>query len=723
MNANVLFVWHMHQPSYLDPLTNEMVLPWVRLHGIRGYYDIPHMAGLFPKMRQTVNIVPVLLDQILALSEGKVVDTYQELSLKPSTELDTGDKIFMARNFFSCVYETMIKPYPRYLFLWQKIHSRQPSTDEEYGRIVSQMNAQDFLDLQMWFNLTWFGYAARARHPEVEQWIGQGSNFTEGDKKALFDLQRLILKELVPLYRSLAGEGRIEISTSPYFHPILPLLISSQTARRAHPNLSLPEEFSWPEDAALQVESALRRHEEVFGIRPKGMWPSEGSVSPEVVKIASQQGLTWMASDEDILFISREMANIQGGSLYEPYEVSIEEAKVRMVFRDRNLSDRIGFSYARYNGMEASADLLGQMEQIARREDAAGRTATISIILDGENPWEAYSDGGYHFLKTLFEHLSVHSFLKTETVSGALAATPARPIDRLATGSWINHDFRIWIGHPEDNKGWTFLRETRQAFDQALKEHGPAIPPETVERARRELFAAEGSDWFWWYGDDFKSLQSGEFDRLFRVHQQNVYRILGLSPPITLNEPVQEIWTRTGISLPVDFTHPIIDGEITHYFEWAGSGYFDNHKLQGSMYLRDSPLSSVYYGFDEESLYIRVDFDENFRVEERTDVRLDIRFLDHQETMFRCPLIPGIVDIPMIGGSEGAGGRKTAMWGFRKIGEIAIPYRILTIEPGEWIGAIFELFEGDTMVDQCPRGHTLSMKIPDEQFVKSIWRL
>ncbi len=719
MNANVLFVWHMHQPSYFDPLTNEMVLPWVRLHGVRGYYDIPHMAGLFPKIRQTVNIVPILLDQILALADGRVVDSYQELSLKPVNELDNGDKIFLARNFFSCAYETMIKPYPRYLFLWQKVQSRQPTKDEDFGRIVSQMNLQDFLDLQMWFNLTWFGYAARARHPEVEQWIGQGANFTEGDKKALFDLQRKILSELVPLYRSLAREGRIEISTSPYFHPILPLLISSKTARRAHPNLSLPEEFAYPEDAVLQIETALRRHEEVFGIRPKGMWPSEGSVSPEVVQMVNKAGLEWMASDEDILFISRDMAHLTEGSLYEPYEVSIDGSKVKMVFRDRNLSDRIGFAYARYNGTEAASDLLGHMEQIAKQEEASGRSATIPIILDGENPWEAYSDGGFHFLKTLFERLSSHAFLRTETVSGALAQTSARPIDHLATGSWINHDFRIWIGHPEDNKGWSFLRETRRAFEEILKgESGKKIPPEAVDRARRELFAAEGSDWFWWYGDEFKSLQSSEFDRLFRVHQQNVYRILGLAPPILLNEPIRETGVGAGIILPVDFIRPVIDGEVTHYFEWTGAGFFDNHKLQGSMYLRDSPLSAVYYGFDEETLYIRVDFDENYRLEEKTGASLVMRFLDHRESAIRCPLVPGTTEIPL----DGVEGGK-ARWGLRKIGEIAIPYRFLGLESGEWVGALIELYEGETMVDQCPRGHTLSIQIPDDQFVKSIWRL
>lgn len=176
----------MHQPSYLDPLTNEMVLPWVRLHGVRGYYDIPFMARKFPEIRQTVNLVPVLLDQIQALADGSVVDSYQGLSLKPASDLDLADRIFMAKNFFSCAFETMVKPYPRYLFLWQKIQSRQPVSDSDYQKIVSDMNVQDFLDLQMWFNLTWFGYGARNRYPEIEGWIAQGANFTETEKKALF---------------------------------------------------------------------------------------------------------------------------------------------------------------------------------------------------------------------------------------------------------------------------------------------------------------------------------------------------------------------------------------------------------------------------------------------------------------------------------------------------------------------------------------------------------
>lgn len=722
MSARILFLWHMHQPLYLDPLTNEMVLPWVRLHGIRGYYDIPHMAGLFPEIRQTVNLVPTLLDQIDALASGAVVDSYQMLSLKPASELSLQDKIFMARNFFSCAYDTMIKPYPRYLFLWQKVHSRQPSTDAEYERILGQMNSQDFLDLQMWFNLTWFGYGARVRYPAVEEWIQKGGQFTEANKKELFDLQHKILTELLPLYGDLARKGVIEITTSPYFHPILPLLVSTNTAKRSRPNAVLPEEFAYPGDAKLQIELALKRHEEIFGIRPRGMWPSEGSVSPEIVRIASGLGLEWMASDEDILRISREMAHMTEGSQYEPYEVESEGAKIRMVFRDRNLSDRIGFSYARYNGTEAASDLLRQMEQVAKKEGDQGRTAVIPIILDGENPWEAYSDGGFHFLKTLFEHLTTHPSFRTDTVSGALAKCPARPIGTLATGSWINHDFRIWVGHPEDNKGWNFLLETRKAFEKASREG--RVAPEALERARRELFAAEGSDWFWWYGDDFKSLQSAEFDRLFRIHQQNVYRFLGLPAPVLLNEPIRETGTEPDFSLPVDFIHPVIDGEVTHYFEWTGSGFFDNHKLQGAMYLKGSPIKTVYYGFDEEDLFMRLDFDEGYRSEEHPGLGLDLRFLDHEESRVHLPLVHGTGEAPLIRGGASEGAEKTTVrWGYSKIVEISLPFRSLTLGPGDWIGVIFELYEGEALIDQCPRGHSLSIHIPDDQFVKSIWRL
>jgi len=709
----------MHQPSYLDPLTNEMVLPWVRLHGVRGYYDIPFMARKFPDIRQTVNLVPVLLDQIKALAEGSVVDSYEVLSLKLAGDLDLADRTFMARNFFSCAFETMVKPYPRYLFLWQKVQSRQPVSDEDYQRVVGEMNVQDFLDLQMWFNLTWFGYGARNRYPEIEGWIAQGGNFSEAEKKALFALQHTILQELLPLYRKLAEEGRVEISTSPYYHPILPLLVSTKSARRAHPNLPLPDEFAHPEDAEGQISRALDRHEEIFGIRPKGMWPSEGSVSPEVAEIAARQKLSWMASDEDILRISREMAGKGEGTLYEPWEIRTGEERIRMVFRDRSLSDRIGFSYARFNGTEAAGDLIGQMENIARREEGAGREAVIPIILDGENPWEAYSDGGFHFLKTVYDRLSSHPVLKTRTVSGALEKVPARPIERLATGSWINHDFKIWIGHPEDNKGWNFLRETREAFGRALKEG--KVSPEQIEMARQELYAAEGSDWFWWYGDDFKSLQSGEFDRLFRVHQQNVYRILGEVAPVILNEPVRQTDQPAGLSLPVDFIRPVIDGEVSHFFEWTGAGLYDNQKLQGAMYLRNSPLASLYFGFDEEQLYLRIDFDPHYRPEEHEAPRLDIRFLDRKETRFCLPLVPGVRDVPLSCGGDGSEG--TARVAYQKVVEIAVPYTLLELEPGEWIGAILELYEDKKMVDQCPRGHMLSIQIPDDQFVKSIWRV
>ncbi|MHB1606071.1 MAG: glycoside hydrolase family 57 protein [Leptospirales bacterium] len=717
MKAKVLFVWHMHQPYYYDPVMGEMSLPWVRLHGIRGYNDLPFMIERFPLVHHTVNIVPSLLDQIELLASGAVVDSYYQLSEKAAAELSLEEKVFMIRNFFSCPYDSMIKPYPRYASLWSRVNTKALHLVDEWEKMAVGMGSRDFLDLQVWFNLTWFGYAARKTYPVIEDWIRKGGQFTEDEKREVLKLQTTIVGQLIPVYRRLQSEGLIEISSSPYFHPILPLLISSRIARRPRPELDLPEEFTWPEDARDQLELALDRHAEVWGRRPVGVWPSEGSVCPELLKVAGSIGIQWMATDEEILRHSRPADSWRELSPYHIYSIDGLSDSPRIVFRDRGLSDRIGFLYARYNGTEAALDLISNMERI---EHVAGLTETpvvIPIILDGENPWESYPDGGYLFLHSLLERLEHHPHLHGVTVSEAIAETVPKPLAEIASGSWINHDFNIWIGHHEDNVGWNYLGKTRQFLEDEIRANHHS--PDQIQAARKEMFAAEGSDWFWWFGDDFQTVQSAEFDRLFRVHQQNVYRILGREIPLHLNEPVQVRGHDESIIYPVDFVQPIIDGMITHYYEWTGAGVFDAIRTQGAMFLGTAIIQKLFFGFDRDRFYLRVDLDPEIFEKGIKDHYLMVRLSNKEEFEWRFPLQSGPLDVPAVGRDA----ESAALWACRKVGEMAVQLERLGIVPGEWIYLTVELSDGHSLLDQCPRGRAIPVHTPDERFAQSIWRV
>ena len=385
----VAFLWHMHQPYYVDGETMTTPLPWVRLHGIRSYSDMIGTAEAFPEIRQTFNMAPSLVAQVLELVEGRVNDRYLMTTLTPAADLRLEDRVFLLQNFFMAHWDSMIRPASRY---WSLLLKRGMAVDPSAWPVVAKrFSTQEYLDLQAWFNLAWFGYDARARHPAIDALRAKGERFSEDDKRVIVETQRAVLRTMLPRYRALAEEGRIELTTSPFYHPILPLLIDSDSALRAQPDGRLPQRIAVPEDAREQVTRGIALHQRVFGHRPQGMWPPEGSVSPEVVPLLAAQGIRWVATDEGILAKS-----LSGGEAattpYLPYRVTVEGASLDLVFRDRVLSDLIGFTYANNPPEAAAQDFMGRVAAIAAQERRPA--PLIAVILDGENPWEAYPDGG-----------------------------------------------------------------------------------------------------------------------------------------------------------------------------------------------------------------------------------------------------------------------------------------------------------------------------------------
>lgn len=575
--TRVAILWHMHQPFYQDLATGEHILPWVRLHGLKDYYGMVALLREFPGVRVTFNLVPSLLVQLDAFAREQALDRHLELGLKPADALSEDERAFCVEHFFDAHRQRMIDPHPRYAELLAK---RGPGAGGLSPRAqASHFSANDIRDLQVWHKLVWLDPYYLESDPRARALLEKGRAFSEDDKATLRTMELELLRNVVPEYRDAAARGQIELSTSPFYHPILPLLCNTDVYLRTHPASRMPRErFQHPEDAAEQISRAVAIHEKLFGARPSGLWPPEGSVSDDMVPLVSAAGFRWMATDEEILartlgrgFTRDGQGNLeQPDVLYKPYRVGKAGQEVACVFRDHTLSDLIGFSYASWAADAAADDFIRRLVEAGRRfgAKASGMETTIPVILDGENAWEHFEGGGRPFLRALYGRLASHAELRTVTMAEA-CANPKDSLPSIFPGSWINGDFYIWIGHPDDHRAWSQLAEARRAYDSP----GPAVSNTGLARAREELLIAEGSDWFWWYGDDHSSEHDLEFDDLFRRHVRNVYR--ALEKPIPEELFVTNITTKPPaleISPPSGFITPVIDGEVTSYFEWVGSG-------------------------------------------------------------------------------------------------------------------------------------------------------
>ncbi|NWF55687.1 MAG: hypothetical protein HXY45_12930 [Syntrophaceae bacterium] len=718
---HVAFLWHMHQPYYRDPLTGEYSLPWVRLHALKGYYDMISLLADYPAIRQTFNLVPSLVRQLEDYVRGEAKDVFLEYSRKRAEDLSPEEKKFLLSNFFMCYWENMVHPYPRYRDLLRKRGTKVP--EHRLDDLLQEFTAQEFRDLQVWFNLTWTGHRARKEKEVFPSLLKKGRDFSEAEKASLLQAQQEIVQKLIPAYQSLRSRGQVEITVSPFYHPILPLLMDWQYASRAMPRVALPGHFSHPEDAEAQIQKAVAFYEKTFGSRPAGMWPSEGSVCPEMVPLLQRAGIRWMATDEGILFRSLS-AGTGRPALYRPYRVRHQGAEVAVVFRDRNLSDLIGFTYSKNPPKASADDLVAHLRNIASSLPQ-GQKGIVLIALDGENAWEYYPDGGEAFLNGLCERLSRESSLKTVQVGEYLASDPPREVlDFLHTGSWIEQNFRIWIGHPEDNLAWNCLKRTRGFLEAVSKDRN--LPSEKKELAWEEIYIAEGSDWFWWFGDDFSSDNDEEFDRLFRMHLSNVHLLLGTEVPDYLRIPISSPHEVKPTLEPVGFVSPSLDGQVTHYYEWREAGYFSAKAGGGSMYRGEGYLSGFYFGFDLERLYLRLD--PIWRKAESVH-ELDIHIIFFQprkwEIVFPFKFGPGKkahFDLYSRDGDEPRLKERLTQIETGKIVELAIPFRSLQFHAREKVQFCIQVQKGNLTAERYPRQGFVSFLIPDQDFELIHWQ-
>jgi alpha-amylase/alpha-mannosidase (GH57 family) len=717
---NVVILWHMHQPYYVNPLTKKAKMPWVRLHAAKGYLDMIDLVTAQPSLRVNFNFTPVLVRQILELVHHEVEDEWETLSRKAAADLDASERRHILENFFKINWETLVRPFPRYAELLAKRGSGY--TLSNLDSIVRKFSEADLRDLQTLYNLQWCGYSALRRFPILQELKAKGRDFTEAEKNSVLDIHQEILGLVLGEYRAAAERGQIELTTTPYFHPIMPLVYDTNIARRCQPQSPLPSPFSAPEDVRAQLLLAQDLHLQVFGRRARGLWPSEGSVAPEIIPLMVEAGFDYFCTDEGNLFKSLRhdpaWSNrpIEHFELFQGWRVKSGDASIQALFRERPLSDFIGFDAARNETSRAVSHLIDNLKNIARV--APEGRGVAPLILDGENAWEAFPDGGENFLTAFYRALVETPELRPCRISDYFDAHPAEvETTTLHSGSWIRSDFDIWIGDPEENKGWEWLKETRHFLVERLAAGN--VPKEKAQAAWWEIYAAEGSDWFWWYGPDFTIDTDFLFDELFRIHLQNVYRILDIEPPAHLDVPICLPSTDLGYSRPVGLISPDLTGESERYFDWHGAGELDLTRQLTAMFQGDRIGKKLFFGFGVHDFYLRIDLD-------RPPEAIVIRFLlPHPARITLHPAETGAEAAIFETSLDGVTftprptmGLRTH-WGRSFI--ISMPRQMFRIEAGNEFAFFVQLIERGLQRERYPERGAIEINAPSGDFVSEQW--
>jgi alpha-amylase/alpha-mannosidase (GH57 family) len=550
------FIWNQHQPFYQDTVKKEYIMPWVRLHATKDYYQMAAILRHHPKIRQTFNLTPSLVAQLQDYLQG--ADDYYLRVMKPVEKLTEAEKRFLLQHYFDIQWERVIARWPRYQELLAKQgYRKEPAAVEE---ALANYSDQDYLDLQVWFNLVWIDPEVREEDDELRALQTKGRYFTEEDKKLVLNKQWALMRQVIPLHRELADSGQIEVITTPYYHPIMPLIIDTRSALRASPGLRLPQTFSYPEDGAEQIMRAINQYRRIFARWPQGVWPPEQAVSSETLAMFAEYGFSWTVSDEDILARSLQIEFYRDGSghvlnaddLYRPYLVQAGGREITVVFRDHHLSDRIGFVYHQMNIDHAVADFLQRLYKIWEVVSGCQGPHLVTIALDGENAWEWYSNDKNEFLHKLYSRLSQEAWLQTVTVADFLRAyPPQRVLPQVHTGSWVDHNLTRWIGSESKNHLWQLLLEARSMLEKVRG----TVSAEQLHKARENLLIAEGSDYTWWV-DSMPYYLAAPFEALFRKHLINAYRECEQAIPPSLlmagirPQPGEAVWTDDPLAGP-----------------------------------------------------------------------------------------------------------------------------------------------------------------------------
>lgn len=598
--------WHMHQPVY--EIEGTYLMPWARLHAVKDYLDMILFLERFPKLKLNFNVVPALMDIVIDYSNG-MHDIHSELTVSDVENMTDEEKSFVLNNFFSPKFETMLFKSENYKSLYQKRFSKDVCNPDDFDN-------REFSDLMALFNLVWIDSIHYKRYPRLQELWDKQYNYTLEDRIEIIDIHRKIIREIIPTYKKYIEEGRIELTTSPYYHAILPILADTKSAAKSMLTTEgLPQALGMLDDAKLQVKTALDRVEEVMGVRPKGMWPPELCVGAKTLNLLAKEGIEWTISDEGILADSINFSFVRDfkGNLNDPYhllkvyEYPTKTNPINVIFRDRSIPNLINFEYAGIDSKMAAGDLYDKIKVIQSKILVSpDENHLLTIALDGENCWENYQNDGNDFLEYLYSALENDETLETVLISDYIRKDKhKKTLNKIFAGSWIDKTFQYWIGESTKNKAWAYLKNVKDDFDKFSKENKDNP---NLNAAHREILIAQGSDWFWWYGEPNNSGQDFVFDYMFRERLKNVYLILGLDIPEYLNSSLI-----TKIEMP--FKHPTrpitprMDGSSSSYDDWYHSGNMS--LLDGPVYRENKNVDKIHFGCDHNNMYFRLHINKN----------------------------------------------------------------------------------------------------------------
>ncbi|MEI7574271.1 MAG: glycoside hydrolase family 57 protein [Methylotenera sp.] len=548
----------MHQPDYRDTVNNEYVLPWTYLHAIKDYSDMAFHLEANPKARVTFNFVPILLEQLEDYShqfkKNEIRDPLLSLLVHENLAgLDQEQCQLVVQSCFKSHHEKMLSPFPHYqrlLQIYQLVEKM--ACNDEFHYLSGQYKA----DLLVWYHLAWCGESLRRNNKVIQSLMTKGVLFTLEDRRQLFNVIGETISGLIPRYKVLMQRKQIEISTTPYYHPILPLLLDFKSTLDAMPYAPLPQYVNYAggyNRAVEHVVTAKKFHANLFGEEPNGMWPAEGGVSAAALSLMAEHGVKWAATGQTVLVNSLLKSHLSVADkneyLYQPYRITNGKHDILCFFRDDNLSDKIGFEYAKMHTPDAIKDFIQTLEHIQQSETleaSNNQSRVVSVILDGENAWEYYPYNGYYFLSELYEALANHPDIEMTTFSDMVElyqskqyktkriTAPALP--QVAAGSWVYGTFSTWIGSKDKNLAWDLLCIAKKTYDSVLSKGD--LNADQLVACERQLAICEGSDWFWWFGDYNSSDSVASFDKLYRLNLINLYTLLQQPIPDELHSSI-----------------------------------------------------------------------------------------------------------------------------------------------------------------------------------------
>ncbi len=585
----IAILWHQHQPYYR--MDDEFILPWVRFHAVKDYLDLPLLLHEYPDVKQTFNLAPSLMLQIEEYLSSKASDKIQKLSRINSKDLTENDKDEILKSFFIINHQNLLYPFDRYRELL------------EFSRMgINGLSNQDYLDLQVWYNLAWIGQISK-NDKFIQRLFKKARGFTEKEKLILLDKHDSIMSALVNELKILKQLGQIDISCSPMYHPILPLLCNTNSAKEAMPGLFDLPEFKFPQDAENQINLGLEYYHKLFDIYPNGMWPSEGSVSNESLNAIEKSGIKWVATDELVLKNSN-VENWNEYSKYFPHKYICETNDMTMFFRDHHLSDKIGFVYSNWNEKDAVNDFFNELKNI--KESLVSKFgfdvldhALVPIILDGENCWEFYKDNGIHFLREFFARFQNNDDFETVLFSELNANSDySLKINDIRAGSWINSNFSIWIGDKEDQLAWKFLADARNCIEK----YRDKLSDEQYSEIMNLIYIAEGSDWFWWYGPEHDAPNKPDFDIMFRKIIKSIYIKIGIDYPAELDMSIAKQLE----SIHSQFDNaPDCDGKLESSYQWKSANALKLNSEMSTMHQIGEIIDKAIIMENESYYYLR----------------------------------------------------------------------------------------------------------------------